>query len=250
MSASIKSVLITHAPPADDNSPYANLTDDWGIQFDFANLIKIQGIPTPEFRKQSINPLDFSAVIFTSKISVDNFFRICKDLRVEMPADTKYFCVNNATAKYLQKYITIRKRKLFTGERVARDLIDVVKKHANEKFLMPTSQGGSTELTRYMEEHGFNLKEAFVYETVFVDIQQMNIPGYDMLCFFSPVTIEAFFHNFPSYQQGEQRIAVFGRTTAQAAEDRGLAISVRVPQPDMPSMTMGIEAYLKEQRAA
>ena len=148
MGKKVKSILISQPYPTDENSPYFKLRDKWSLKIDFRKFIQIQGISTNEFRKQGINPLDFTAVIFTSKYSIDHYFGILKDLKVELPADMKYFCVSEATAKYLQKYIVIRKRKLFVGIRTSRDLIDVVKKHKKEKFIFPCSLVDPSSLYR------------------------------------------------------------------------------------------------------
>jgi uroporphyrinogen-III synthase len=241
----VKHVLVTHAAPPDENSPYHSIMREFGLKINFQNFIQIEGVPTPEFRKQNINPMDFSAVVFTSKITVDHFFRICKDLRVEMPAETKYFCVSDATAKYLQKYITIRKRKLYVGERSTKDLIDIVKKHATEKFLYPCGESASSDLTEFMLGQGYDLKEAMVYQTVFCELKKLKLADYQLLCFFSPISISAMQANFPKYKQADTLIAVFGSGTAQAAEDAGLRVDIRVPQKDVPSMTMAIEHYLR-----
>lgn len=251
MSTPVKSILVTHAQPADENSPYFQLARNFSLKIDFNDFIRIEGVPTPEFRKQNIQPLDYTAIILTGKIAVDHFFRICKDLRVEMPAEMKYFCVSDATAKYLQKYITIRKRKLFVGERSTTDLIALVKKQNNEKYLLPTgNEGAKSDLTDYMQQNSFHLKEAVVYQTVFNDLSTLKPEKYDMVCFFSPQSIAALKHYNPDYEQGKQIVAVFGKTTSKAAEAVGLRVDIDAPKPDMPSMTMAIEAYLRTAKSS
>lgn len=244
-SKNVQRILVTHAAPPDENSPYHQLASEYNLTIDFQPFIEIQGVPTPEFRKQGINPLNYTALIFTSKVAVDHFFRVCKDLRVEMPPETKYFCASDATAKYLQKYITIRKRKLYTGQRSTKDLIDLVKKHATEKFLFPSSDQTQSDLTDFMEAQGYALDIAVVFKTVNCDLSKLSIEAYDLLCFFSPATIQALTECFPGYDQNGSLVAVFGTGTAQAAESAGLRIDIRVPQKDLPSMTMGIEHYLR-----
>ncbi|MDX2063500.1 MAG: uroporphyrinogen-III synthase [Bacteroidia bacterium] len=243
--SAIKRILITHPAPPDETSPYHQLAKEFKLKFDFQPFIEIQGIATPEFRKQNINPLDFSSIIFTSKVSVDHFFRICKDLRVEMPPDTKYFCVSDATAKYLQKYITIRKRKLYVGQKSTTDLIDVVKKHATEKFLFPAGEQPHSDLTDFMLAQGYGLQFAYVYQTIHVNLRHLKLGSYQMLCFFSPGSIDALCSNHPDFTQGDTLVAVFGSATALAAEAAGLRVDIRVPQKDIPSMTMAIEHYLR-----
>jgi len=245
----IKKVLISHAQPADENSPYQSLIKDWHLEIDFLNFMSIEGLPTPEFRKQNIHPLDYTAVIFTGKNAVDHFFRIAKDLRVEMPPDMKYFCVSESTAKYLQKYIVIRKRKLFVGEKTVKDLFPYIKKNSGDKYLYPGGEIRRNELSEYFQTQKYSLKEAMVYQTVPADLSPIKSNKFDLICFYSPASIEVLFQQYPDYQQGETRVAVFGESTARSAEDAGLRIDIMAPAPGLPSMTMAIEHYLKQNSA-
>lgn len=249
MSLSVKKILITHAPPADENSPYHALAKKWKLVFDFNSFVQVAGVSTSEFRKQNTNPLDFTAIIFTSKYSVDHYFRICKDLRMEMPADMKYFCLSDATAKYLQKYIVIRKRKLFVGEKTADQLIDILKKHSKDKFLYPCGEVFKSQITDYLEQQKFHYKIAMVYQTEACDLSNLNPLQYDIIAFFSPASIEALLNQFPDYRQTQKLIAVFGPTTQKAAEEAGLRIDISAPTPETPSMTMAIENFLKANEA-
>lgn len=246
MGKKVKSILISQPYPTDENSPYFKLAEKWGLKIDFRKFIEIEGVTLNEFRKQNINPLDFTAVIFTSKYAIDHYFRLLKDLKVEMPAEMKYFCVSDATAKYLQKYIVIRKRKLFVGERTSNDLIDTVKKHPKEKYLFPCSSIHTTALTDWMIAQKYNLSEAVIYNTVSSDLSDLKNVYYDMLCFYSPSGIESLFQNFPDFVQNDTVIAAFGPTTAKAIRDAGLRLDIEAPLPNMPSMTAAIESYLKE----
>ena len=129
----VKSILVSQPEPANQNSPYHKLGEKYGIKIDFRPFIEVKGVTAKEFRTQKINILDHTAVIFTSRNAIDHFFRLCKELKVEVPSDMKYFCISEQTSNYLQKYIIIRKRKIFTGHRTANDLIEILKKHKNEK---------------------------------------------------------------------------------------------------------------------
>ncbi len=243
----IKTILVSQPRPGDDNNPYQRLVERWDITIDFRKFIQVEGVSINEFRKQGINPLDFTAIIFTSKVAVDHFFRIAKDeMRVEMPPETKYFCVSEATAKYLAKFITIRKRKLFVGTRTAMDLLPFIQKHKKEKFLFPCSNVHRRELPGVMIEKGMDLTESVIYRTVHADLSDLADIYYDMICFFSPSGIQSLFANFPDFQQNQTRIAVFGPTTAKEAEKHDLRIDAQAPTPNHPSMVAAIEGYLRE----
>lgn len=241
----IGNILVSQPAPADENSPYYRLADKWDISIDFQKFIQVEGISLNEFRKQGVNPPDFTAVIFTSKVAVDHFFRLLQEMRIEMAPDTKYFCVGEATSKYLQKYIVIRKRKLFVGERTAMDLSNYVKKHKKEKFLFPCSNVHRRKLPEYMREQKIDITESVLYQTVASDLSKIKVREYDMICFFSPSGIQSLYKNFPDYDQGETHIAVFGPTTAKEAIKHNLRVDVEAPKPNMPSMTAAIDKYLK-----
>ncbi len=242
----IKRILISQPEPSDQESPYFRLADKWDLDIDFRKFIQVEGVSLNEFRKQGINPLDFNAIIFTSKVAVDHFFRLLEEMRIEMPATTKYFCVSEATSRYLQKYITIRKRKLFVGERTAMDLAPFVKKHKKSKFLFPCSDVHRRELPGYMRENGMDITESVIYQTVASDLSELDATSYDMICFFSPSGIQSLYKNFPDFKQNSTIIAVFGPTTAKEAEKNGLDTAIVAPKPNIPSMTAAIENYLKE----
>ena len=242
----VKSILISQPAPSDTNSPYFRLAERWNLKIDFRKFIQVEGVSLNEFRKQGIHPLDFTGIIFTSKVAVDHFFRLLNEMRVEMPPETKYFCVSEATSKYLQKYIVIRKRKLFVGERTALDLLPFVTKHKNEKFLFPCSNVHRRQLPEKMVEKGMDLTESVIYKTVDSDLSDLEDIYYDMIAFFAPAGIQSLYNNFPNFKQNETRIAVFGSSTAKEAEKAGLRIDVEAPKPNLPSMTAAIAKYLKD----
>ncbi|MEZ4772056.1 MAG: uroporphyrinogen-III synthase [Bacteroidia bacterium] len=242
----VKSILISQPAPSDAASPYVRLAEKWNLKIDFRKFIQVEGVSLNEFRKQGLHPLDFTAVIFTSKVAVDHYFRLLNEMRVEMPPETKYFCVTDATSKYLQKYIVIRKRKLFVGERTLTDLLPFINKHKGDKYFYPSSNVHKSELLTIMQDKGINVTESIIYRTVDSDLSDLENIFYDMICFFSPAGIKSLFNNFPGFQQNDTRIAVFGSGTAEEALKSGLRIDVEAPKPNLPSMTAAIEKYLRD----
>ena len=241
----ISSILVTQPKPTNDISPYFSIADKYGIQVDFREFIEVQPVPYKDFRREKINILDFTAVIFTSRNAVDHFFRICQEAKLEMPAEMKYFCISEQTANYLQKYIVLRKRKLFVGERTAADLFDVIKKHKGEKFLYPCSDIRKDDLPVFMRANSLKFSEAVIYRTVASDLSDLAEVKYDCIAFFSPSGISSLFINFPDFVQDGTRIAAFGPTTAKAVTDAGLILDIEAPHPNAPSMTGAIEAYIR-----
>jgi uroporphyrinogen-III synthase len=241
----IKSILVTQPKPTNDANPYFAIAEKYGIKLDFREFIEVQPVSFKDFRREKINILDFTAIIFTSRNAVDHFFRICHEAKLEMPAEMKYFCISEQTANYLQKYIVLRKRKLFVGERTAADLFDVIKKHKGEKFLYPCSDIRKDDLPVFMRANNLKFSEAVIYRTVASDLSDLAEVKYDCLAFFSPSGISSLFINFPDFTQGGTRIAAFGPTTAKAVIDAGLILDIEAPQPNAPSMTGAIEAYIR-----
>ncbi len=242
----VSSILVSQAKPTDEKSPYFELAKRYNIKVDFRPFIEIQGVSYKDFRKQKINILDHTAIIFTSRNAVDHFFRICKEARIEVPVDMKYFCITEQTSVYLQKYIVIRKRKIFTGQRTAADLLELIKKHKTEKFLFPCSDKRRNDIPEFMGTNDLHLTEAVMYETVSSDLSDLENVYYDILAFFSPSGIKSLFENFPDFKQNKTRIAAFGPTTAKAVTDAGLILDIQAPLPNAPSMSGALELYIKK----
>lgn len=242
----VKSILVTQDPPNDPNSPYLKLAEKYNLKIDFRSFIQVEPVSVKEFRKQKIEILDHTAVIFTSRNAVDHFFSICKELKIEMPPDMKYFCISEQTSNYLQKYVVIRKRKIFTGQKTAQDLIEIIKKHKNEKFLFPCSNIRKNDLPDFLNSNGYKFTEAVMYQTVESDLSDLHDVFYDIIAFFSPSGISSLLTNFPDFKQNNTRIAAFGPTTAKAVEDAGLILDIEAPLPNAPSMAGALELYIKE----
>ena len=241
----VRNILISQPDPENGNSPYDKLREKYKVNIDFKPFIQIEPISIKEFRRQRVDILNHTAVIFTSRNAVDHFFKLCTELKIEVPTDMKYFCISDQTSNYLQKYIVIRKRKIFTGSKTARDLIEILKKHKNEKFLFPCSNIRKNDIPDFLSQNGYQFAEAVIYKTVASDLSQLAIKNYDIIAFFSPFGIKSLYDNFPDFKQNRIRIAAFGSSTAQAAKDAGLIIDIEAPHPQAPSMTGALELYIK-----
>lgn len=242
----VESILVSQPEPTDENNPYYKLATKYNIKVDFRPFIHIEPIDIKEFRKQKIDILSHTAVIFTSRNAVDHFFRLCKESKIEVPSDMKYFCISEQTANYLQKYIVIRKRKIFTGSKTAQDLLEILKKHKNEKYIFPCSNIRKNDIPDYLQENGYEFSEAVIYRTVASDLSDLAHVNYDIIAFFSPSGINSLFVNFPDFKQNNTRIAAFGPTTSKAVNEAGLTLDIEAPQPNAPSMTGALELYIKK----
>ena len=242
----IKSILVSQPKPSTAKSPYFDLAEKSNVKIDFRPFINVEGVPAKEFRQTRIHILDHSAVIFTSRTAIDHFFRIAQELRITIPDSMKYFCISEATAYYLQKYIVYRKRKIFYGNGKFSDLINVMKKHKDEKFLVPLSDIHKQQIPDLLNKSGFKYTKAILYRTVSSDLSDLKDVNYDILVFFSPSGIRSLFHNFPDFKQNDTRIACFGPSTAKAVKEAGLRLDIQAPTAKAPSMTMALEHYINK----
>lgn len=248
----IKNILISQPKPADiEKSPYSDMIKKYGLVVDFHKFFKIEGLSSIDFRKENkVRVADTTAVIFTSKHGVDHFFRLATELRVNIPETMKYFCSSESTAYYLQKYIQYRKRKIFFSSSENSDLVDIIRKHKNEKYIMPCNEEHNNELSDLLDAHKINYSKAVMYRTVSENMSFLDLNKYEMLVFFSPSGIKSLMQNFPEFKQGEKIIGVFGATTAQAAREAGLTIQIEAPSATAPSMAKAVEQYLAANQKA
>jgi len=237
---------VSQPKPETERSPYFDLANNMKVKIDFRPFIHVEGVDSKEFRKTKINVLDHNAVIFTSRNAVDHFFRICEELRISVPDSMKYFCISESTAYYLQKYVVYRKRKIFHGRQNFADLMDIIKKHSDNKYLLPCSDIHKLDIPKMLDDNNINYSKAILYKTVCSDLSDLKDVNYDVLVFFSPSGIKSLFKNFPKFVQNDTKIAVFGPTTAQAAVDAKLRIDITAPMPEAPSMSMALESFLKK----
>jgi uroporphyrinogen-III synthase len=245
----VKSILITQPKPEGDKSPYHDLAKKYDIKLDFRPFIQVESLTAKDVRKQKVNIMEHTAIIFTSKNAVDSFFKICAEFKYEMPAEMKYFCITEQTANYLQKYIVIRKRKIFSGTKTAAELVEIMKKHKAEKFLYPCSDIRKDDIPQFMSKNGYQYTECMMYRTVASDLSDLADVNYDVIAFFSPSGVQSLFTNFPDFKQNNTRIAAFGSTTAKAVVDANLFLDILAPMPNAPSMTGAIELYVKAANA-
>ena len=246
----IKKILVSQPKPVSAKSPYFDLAEKTGVQVDFRPFIQVEAVSSKEFRQTRVQILDHTAVIFTSRTAIDNFFRMCQETRILVPDTMKYFCVSEATAFYLQKYIIYRKRKIFHGSGKFSDLIEIMKKHKDDKYVVPLSHIHKQEIPELLDQGGFKYSKAILYRTESSDLSDLKDVNYDILVFFSPSGIKSLLQNFPDFKQNDTKIACFGPTTAAAVKEAGLRLDIEAPTPQAPSMTMALEQFIKKHNKA
>lgn len=242
----IKRILISQPKPESEKSPYYDIARNHKVEIDFKPFIHVEGMPAAEFRKQRIDLAHYTCIILNSKNAVDHYFRLANEMRYTVPEKNKYFCLTEAIALYLQKYIVYRKRKIFFAQQGIEELADPIRKNKDERFLFPCSDKATDKITEFLDANKINYVKGVFYRTVSSDMRSVNVPGYDLICFFSPNGIQSLFDNYPDFRQGEIKISVFGSTTYQTAVSKGLRVDLGAPLPNAPSMTMALDLFLKE----
>lgn len=247
----IKNLLVSQPKPTTEKSPYFDLAEKYGLKIDFRQFIKVEGLAAKDFRQQKVSILDHTAVVFNARHGIDHFFRLCEEMRITIPEEMKYFCINEQVALYLQKYIVYRKRKIFhTTSGKNDELVQLILKHSSENFLIPVSDVSKDDLMVKLDEKKVSYTKAIMYCTVSNDFQPGEPFDYDMLVFFSPAGIASLLKNFPNFVQGDIAIGCFGATTAKAVRDAGLRLDCEAPNPESPSMTGALDLYIKENHKA
>lgn len=243
----VKTILISQPQPETEKNPYLELAKKYNLIETFRQFIKIEGLPVKDFRAQRIDILEHRAVILTSKMAVDHYFRMCHEMRVTVPESMKYFCINESTAYYLQKYIQYRKRKIFFGHQTIQDLVDVIRKNKEEKFLLPAADVQREQICDFLDAISIKYTKAVMYRTVSANLSDIkNLNEFDVLVLFTPAGIRSLKQNFPHFRQGNTRIACFGAATANTLSKLGYRLDIYAPNPKNPSMSGALDEYIKE----
>lgn len=242
----IKKILISQQPSS-NMTPYTALEERFGVKIDFKPLFLIEPLSSREFREQKINILDYTAIVFSARHTIDAFFQICEELRVKVPETMKYFCTTEAVAVYLQKHIVFRKRKIFYGTGTPESIIDQIgTKHAGEKFLIATSDSSNIEaITRLFDQHSLSYKSAVFVKSVSQDLKEADIPSYDLIVVYNPSDIKSLHDNFQDYTPGKTKFVTFGKQIVKAMEEAALPVEIKAPTPEAPSVARALELYLE-----
>ena len=242
----IKTILISQPEPSNENSPYSKLIRKHKVKIDFRPFIHVEGLTAKKVRSQRVDFSKFQNIILTSRNAVDHFFRIAEEMRFKVPDQTKYFCQSEAVAFYLQKYVVYRKRKIYVGNNSFDDLESTFEKFIGEKYLVPTSGSLNPQTVSKLDSYKISWERVQLYKTVVSDLSDLSDVYYDLLVFYSPLGIDSLFENFPDFKQNKTLIAVYGKTTLEAAKSKNLNVNIEVPTEESRSMAEGIENYLNK----
>ena len=244
---SVKKILISQQQPM-TASPYTSIAEKFGVEFDFKPFFKMEPLTSREFRTQRINILDYTAIIFSARTTIDAFFQLCEELRVKVPETMKYFCTTEAVANYLQKHIVYRKRKIFFGDGTPSSIIGLIgTKHKGETFLIATAESaGKDAVTKLFEAQSYKFATAVFVKPVAQDLKEVDLHSYDLAVLFNPADVKSLYENYPEFAQGDLKFVSYGRSIVPAMEEAGLAIEISAPTAEAPSVAKALEIYLSK----
>ena len=242
---SVKKILISQQQPS-AASPYTEIEEKFEAAFDFKPFFKIEPLSSREFRAQRINILDYTAIVFSARTTIDAFFQLCEELRIKVPETMKYFCTTEAVANYLQKHIVYRKRKIFFGNGTPESVIGLIgPKHKGETFLIATSDSSSKDaVTRQFETTKFNFATAVFVKSVPQDLKEVDMHAYDAIVMFNPADVKSLYDNQPDFTQGNIKFVSYGKSVVKAMEEAGLEIAISAPTVEAPSVAKALEIFL------
>lgn len=228
-------------------APYEALKEKFGVQIDFMPFFLIEPLTSREFRAQRINVLDYTAIVFSARHTIDAFFQLCEELRVKVPETMKYFCSSEAVAMYLQKHIVFRKRKIFYGNGTPSSIIEQIgTKHAGEKFLITTSDTSNNDaLKKLFDIQKLNYTSAVFVKSVPQDLKGIDLRSYDMAVVYNPADVKSLFANFPDFKPENIKFVTFGKLIVNAMEEAGIPVEIKAPTPEAPSVARALELYLE-----
>ena len=229
-------------------SPYTSIAEKYGVEFDFKPFFKMEPLSSREFRTQRINILDYTAIVFSARTTIDAFFHLCEELRVKVPETMKYFCTTEAVANYLQKHIVYRKRKIFFGDGTPQSVIGLIgSKHKGESFLIATAESTSKDaVTKMFETQSYNFATAVFVKPVAQDLKDTDLHSYDAIVLFNPADVKSLYENQPEFKQEGIKFISYGKSVVAAMEDAGLSIEISAPNPEAPSVAKALEIYLSK----
>ena len=244
----VKRILVSQQPPK-VATPYDAVAQKYGVQFDFIPFFLIEPVSSREFRAQRINILDYTAIVFSARSTIDAFFHLCEELRIKIPETMKYFCTTEAVAMYLQKHIVYRKRKIFFGDGTVDSVIGQIgARHKGEKFLITTSDSTNNDITRAFESTGMDFSSAVFVKSVSQDLKGVDIASYDMMVLYNKADVKSLFENFPDFKQGDVKFVSYGKSVVKAMEQAGLEIAISAPSVEAPSVAKAVEIYLEKNK--
>jgi len=241
----VNKILVSQPRPAVlEKSPFYEFAQRHELVVDYKPLIRVVGVSLKEFRAQRTEILDHTTLIFSSRTTIDSFFRICEEARITVPETMKYICNTEAVALYLQKYIIYRKRKISFADGTFNSLLELIVKHKDDKFILALTEPFKPELPETLTKLKLKFDPVVFARTVAADMKEVNPSDYDIVALYSPSDVKALVENFDVEKLPV--VATFGEATLRAAKEAGLKVKASAPSPEAPSMVKALDIYCKK----
>lgn len=241
-----KKILISQPKPQKNNH-YVNLEKEFNVELEFRKFFQIEPVYSKELRKQRLNVTKYTAVIFTSRVAVDHFFRVIEELRYTAPGAMKYFCSNETISQYLSKYIVYRKRKIFFANGHTDDFVDIIAENPNEEFLFPVADSHKNTLYNKLRRRKLKVTKSVFYKIVSSDLSDLKL-DHNIIVLFSPSGVTSLLDNFPEVVNNKDIvIAASGPETAKAVTKAGLKVGIKAPTEKHKSIINALESYLEKE---
>ncbi len=246
----IRKVLISQPKPERVNSPYFDIAKKYKLELTFQPFIKVETLSSLEFREQKIRLSDYTAIIFNTRTAIEHFFALANELRITLPEDTRYFCLSEQVANYLQKFTTFRKRRVyFPKESKNSELAKLIAKYPKEKYFLPVTEDYKRDLLDLLEAESISAQAGVMFRTVPVELPaEIKEDDYDIIMLFTPIGVKSLQKNFPHLDSQKSKLAAFGPKTAKAIQEASYELSIEAPTPTCPTMTKALEQYLSKQK--
>ncbi|MBO7563187.1 MAG: uroporphyrinogen-III synthase [Bacteroidales bacterium] len=244
----INKILIAQPSAASANPHYINLMNRFNVQIDFRPFFSLVPLTVREFRTQKINIPDYSAIVFTSKGTIDAFFKLCSELRIKVPDSQKYFCTSESLSYYLQKHIIYRKRKISFGDGTFASVVKLAKadKHKNESILIASPDHIYPEWIQMFKEAKLNFAPAVVAKFVGNDLKDLKLGDYQIIAFYNALDVTSLKNNFPGFKQKDTKFVAFGAGIRKAMREAGLKYAIGGPTPEFPALANALEKLIQD----
>ncbi|MCQ2182306.1 MAG: uroporphyrinogen-III synthase [Bacteroidales bacterium] len=244
----MKILISQHAPT--NPAPYEALQKSYGVKIDFIPFFEVEPLTDKEFRTQRINLPDYTAVVFSSRLAIDAYFKLCEDMRFKVPETMKYFCTTEAVAMYLQKHIVYRKRKIFYGDGTPSSVAGLIgAKHKSEKFLIASGAGSNMEpFTSLFDKAGLDYTVGVFVKSVSQDLHSVDIPSYDVVVMCNQSDVKSLQESYPDFDRNCVKFITFGKSIVAAMTEAGFPIEIQAPTPEAMSVAKALEIYLQTRK--
>lgn len=232
------------APSEPKKSPYHTIEVDHKVEIDFVPFMKVNKVGLEEFKAQKLDLSSYGAILFTSRITAQNFFDLCQKSGLEIPENMKYLCSTELLSNCVKGHVKVSKRRLLSSDGTFGSLMEQVLKHRKERFLLALSEPHGTDIPSVMEWMGVEYGKAILARVESTNLSKVDMERYGLLVLYTPSDVLSVTTQFEVEQLPP--VVAFGRGTTAAAIAAGLKVAAIAPTPQAPSMARAVELLIEQ----